>query len=188
MRGTHEDHVVSILVRATGRIQSQSPKNRLPFFPIIHMTRGFRLPSNLLQVRRIWAEYYTCSDVRETTECLGVFLNEATRALDAGLSPGEINVRLKAKLIENAQRLDYHLDGDDPMVLYRLWLRWVIFVVTDAGTGDFLGTDSFACMLVKCSGGEIIEILILRRVRECLLPCSICPLSHDSVGCTLGGS
>lgn len=54
---------------------------------------------------------------------LEVFLNEATAALDTGLSSEDLGARLKTRMLENAERLDFHLDGDLPMVLYRLWLR-----------------------------------------------------------------
>lgn len=54
-----------------------------------------------------------------------MFLKEAMAALAAGMSPGDLSCRLKAQLLESSERLDYHLDGDQPMVLYRLWLRFV---------------------------------------------------------------
>lgn len=72
----------------------------------------------------MWSAYYSCSDMRDTTEPLQVFLGEATAALDAGMPPGDLAARLKSKLLESPERIDYHLDGDMPMVLYRLWLRW----------------------------------------------------------------
>ena len=73
----------------------------------------------------MFAAYYTCSDLREAQEPLRVFLLEAMAALEAGESSGRIASLLKKSLLRNSQRLDYHLDGDLPMVLYRLWLRWV---------------------------------------------------------------
>ncbi|CAN0267963.1 unnamed protein product [Ectocarpus sp. 8 AP-2014] len=84
-----------------------------------------------LAVRRVFAEYYSCTDVRETTESLGVFLEEATAALELDCStsrsgsvfPAHLASRLKARLLQTADRLNYHLDGDKPMVLYRLWNR-----------------------------------------------------------------
>lgn len=76
-----------------------------------------------IKVRRVWDVYYTCTDVGDTTETLGVFLEGVTAALDAGMSPEDLSSRLKAHLLQSAERLDYHLDGDQPMVLYRLWLR-----------------------------------------------------------------
>lgn len=72
--------------------------------------------------------------MRETTESLGVFLKEATAALELDCStsrsgsvfPGHLASRLKARLLQTADRLNYHLDGDKPMVLYRLWNRFVL--------------------------------------------------------------
>lgn len=73
----------------------------------------------------MFAAYYTCSDLREAKEPLRVFLSEATAALQAGESPENLGLLLKTRLLRNSERLDYHLDGDLPMVMYRLWLRWV---------------------------------------------------------------
>ena len=71
----------------------------------------------------MWTDYYTNSDVRESTESLGVFLVESTAALDAGASPENLSRLLKAELLRTSERLDYQLDGDLPMVLYRFWNR-----------------------------------------------------------------
>lgn len=86
------------------------------------------------QVRRVFADYYSCTDVREATKSLGVFLKEATAALELDSSssrsgsvfPARLASRLKARLLQTADRLNYHLDGDKPMVLYRLWNRLVL--------------------------------------------------------------
>eukprot|EP00904_Undaria_pinnatifida_P006337 jgi/Undpi1/2833/HiC_scaffold_14.g06210.m1 len=72
---------------------------------------------------RVWTDYYTNSDVRESRESLGVFLVESTAALDAGASPENLSRLLKAELLRTSERLDYQLDGDLPMVLYRFWNR-----------------------------------------------------------------
>ena len=62
--------------------------------------------------------------MRESTGSLGVFLSEATAALDnTGLSPENLSRRFKTELLQTSERLDYHLDGDLPMVLYRFWNR-----------------------------------------------------------------
>lgn len=88
----------------------------------------------------MFADYYSCTDVRETTGSLGVFLEEAAAALDLedpstssspsssppGAWPTHIVSLLKARLLESSERLNYHLDGDQPMVLYRLWIRCVV--------------------------------------------------------------
>lgn len=76
------------------------------------------------QTKRVWTDYYTNSDVRESTGSLGVFLAEATAALEGtGASPEHLSRRFKAELLQTSERLDYHLDGDQPMVLYRFWNR-----------------------------------------------------------------
>lgn len=101
----------------------------------------------------VFADYYSCTDVRETTESLGVILQEAVVALelashshsaaDTGTGtgtgdptntaidgeepspPARLASRLKARLLETSEKLTYHLDGDDEMVLYRFWARFV---------------------------------------------------------------
>lgn len=53
-----------------------------------------------------------------------MFLEEATAALEGtDVSPENLYRRFKAELLETSERLDYHLDGDLPMVLYRFWNR-----------------------------------------------------------------
>ncbi|CAN0378880.1 unnamed protein product [Pylaiella littoralis] len=104
-------------------------------------------------IRRIFYDYYSCTDVRETKKSLGVFLKEASAALEQELgrssststgigslsspsSPSPLSSspsssspaariasRLKARLLESSERLNYHLDGDQPMTLYRFWIR-----------------------------------------------------------------
>lgn len=91
------------------------------------------------QVRLVFADYYSCTDVRETTKSLGFFLQEAIVALelaahfsrtgtavDSEPSPARLASRLKVRLRESSEKLTYHLDGDDPMVLYRFWTRFVL--------------------------------------------------------------
>lgn len=97
------------------------------------------------QVRLVFADYYSCTDVRETTKSLGVFLQEAIVALELAShssdttttiatasaihgepSPARLAARLRARLLESSEKLTYHLDGDDPMVLYRFWMRFVL--------------------------------------------------------------
>lgn len=104
-----------------------SPNQFLFFFKCLPHARSRR------QVRRVFADYYTCTDVRETTESLGVFLKEAIAALELDPPPSSfadtvppekrLASRLKDRLLETSERLNYHLDGDDPMVLYRFWMR-----------------------------------------------------------------
>ncbi|CAM9213498.1 unnamed protein product [Hapterophycus canaliculatus] len=89
-------------------------------------------------VRRVFADYYSCTDVRETTGSLGVFLEEAAAVLDLAPSssssssaargdvsawPAHVASLLEARLLESSEQLNYHLDGDEPMLLYRLWIR-----------------------------------------------------------------
>lgn len=108
--------------------------------------------TTVTKVRRIFTDYYSCTDVRETKEALGVFLKEASVALELQLdlepeldpssssnvgtvgsfpsstssSPAaRLASRLKTRLLESSERLNYHLDGDQPMVLYRFWVRSV---------------------------------------------------------------
>lgn len=91
------------------------------------------------QVRMVFADYYSCTDTRDTTKSLGVFLEEAIAALELGShssttgaandsvpSPARLASRLKARLLESSEQLTYHLDGDDPMVLHRFWMRFVL--------------------------------------------------------------
>lgn len=75
------------------------------------------------KARRVWSQYYTTSTLRDTLKPLEAFLEEATAALDAGMTPDDLGARLKQHMLDNSERLDYHCDGDLPMVLYRLWLR-----------------------------------------------------------------
>lgn len=87
----------------------------------------------------VFADYYSCTDTREATKSLGVFLQEAIAALelvsgfspaavDGATSPARLASRLKARLLESSEKLNYHLDGDQPMVLYRFWMRFVSFL------------------------------------------------------------
>lgn len=64
--------------------------------------------------------------MRDTLGPLEVFLAAATAALDAGISPTDLATELQKHMLDSSERLDYHLDGDLPMVMYRLWLRYVL--------------------------------------------------------------
>lgn len=76
-----------------------------------------------IAARRIWSQYYSTSEMRDTLGPLEVFLAAATAALDAGISPTDLATELQKHMLDSSERLDYHLDGDLPMVMYRLWLR-----------------------------------------------------------------
>ncbi|CAM9479429.1 unnamed protein product, partial [Discosporangium mesarthrocarpum] len=74
-------------------------------------------------VRMVWHQYYTNWDLTVIKTYIRPVLDTIITALGTGASPEEVSRRLQVRLLERSERLDYHLAGDAPMTMYRLWLR-----------------------------------------------------------------